>query len=272
MLKKMRGIPLISTLHVNERALQQIESFQLPWSNLILKYDVLTKQESDFLIAKNRDILIDISQYNNNVLEINNDIIIKKDSFQLDRQNSVVYVGRLSFEKGLDRLLAIAKLLKDLNIDLHICWQSLGTDSQAEVLVEELKTLPNVFFYGFLDKFELAKVLSNSKVIILPSRTEVFNQAILEWAMLWCSPISTGVGAARSVILEKENIICQQSEKMIVINFIRRIEIELKKSNSSYHNTIISYYKRYWGGQNRKKKFIFLQNIYDKTKKNRARR
>ncbi len=89
-----------------------------------------------------------------NFIEKNN-IIEKTDS-----QNSyIVFVGRLSKEKGVELLANTAKLLPDVNF--VVCGN--GPDN------EYLKNIPNVTLKGFVAGKELADLVANAKILIAPS-------------------------------------------------------------------------------------------------------
>ena len=129
-----------------------------------------------------------------------------------------------------------------------------------------MKYFKNVYFHWFLSKDKLYDVLNTAKIIILPSRTEAYNQAILEWAMLWCIPISTNVWAAKDVIFESWNIIEWITEDELINKFIERIIYELNNPSIDPHQ-LIKIYKKFWWDKNKIKRFNYIKNIInDKTK------
>lgn len=254
--------PLVSTLHVNEEELQNIESFRLPWADIILKYDMIAKTASDYVIAKNSNIYKVIYPLNSNVIEVNNDISIDASLFTPSpKTQSVMYVWRLSFEKWFDRLVAIAKKLNLVDIDLHICWKHLGLDPQITALYEELISLKNVYNHGHLPKQELFRVMDQSKIIILPSRTEIFNQAILEGWYYGCDPISTNVGAAQSCVMNKDNLINDLQDQNIIEAFYNRIVKSLETYTPQRSKDLHDFYTYYASNNNKIKKLNFFSSV-----------
>lgn len=266
-LKRLLWIPLISTLHVNEEELQNIDSFKLPWSDIILKYDHITKSESDYVIAKNSNIYKIIKPINKNVLEVYNDITVNKRFIHnTERKNSVLYVWRLSFEKGIDRLYKIANGLSKLNINIHICGKTLDLDPIVNDIFSKITNLPNVVYHWHVDKKSLYKIMNQSKIIILPSRTEVFNQAILEGGYYWCIPISTNVWSATTCIFTNKNIIDWENDTKIISRFLERIILELKDYNENTWIIMHKKYSKYAQNINKKKKFIFFKKVLHEQK------
>ena len=84
-----------------------------------------------------------------------NDISVKTDC----ENDYVVFVGRLSKEKGVELLADTAKLLP--NVNFVVCGS--GPDDEC------LKNIPNVTLKGFVKGKELAEVMANAKLLIAPS-------------------------------------------------------------------------------------------------------
>lgn len=108
--------------------------------------------------------------------------------------------------------------------------------------------------------------MNQSKIIILPSRTEVFNQAILEGWYYWCIPISTNVWSAINCIPVENNIINWNNDSEIIIHFLKRIIYELKNYKQNTWEKMHEFYKKYSQWINIKKKIIFLQSYINEIK------
>jgi len=115
---------------------------------------------------------------------VENKIVVKPNSLEApdvindfqSRSNDVVFVGRLSEEKGVQLLLEAWPLIGDLNFNLHI----IGDGPLFEQLSKKYVSR-NVFFHGSLDKVAAQKKISESKLLILPSISiEGFPMVILE--------------------------------------------------------------------------------------------
>ena len=89
-----------------------------------------------------------------NFIEKNN-ILAKTDS----ENPYIVFVGRLSKEKGVELLANTAKILPDINFVVA------GNGPDDEVL----KNIPNVTLKGFVTGKELTDLMANAKLLIAPS-------------------------------------------------------------------------------------------------------
>ena len=100
-----------------------------------------------------------------------------------EKKNQIVYVGRDSFEKGIDILRNIES---ELNTSVKYC-----TD---------------------LDWNEAMKTVKESKILVVPSRTESIPQVIKEAFFLKIPVIATNVGGIPELISDNETGLLVQSE------------------------------------------------------------
>jgi glycosyltransferase involved in cell wall biosynthesis len=82
-----------------------------------------------------------------------------------DRQDSFLFIGRLSKEKGIVTLLNAWKLLGKDAPRLHI----VGNGPEKNWLINESQNLP-ITVHGFLGEPEKRKILMNSKCLLIPSK------------------------------------------------------------------------------------------------------
>jgi glycosyltransferase involved in cell wall biosynthesis len=98
--------------------------------------------------------------------------------YDVERKKQIVYVGRLSIEKGPDRLLEAFGKIKQNN-----GWKLVfaGSGPMMEELKEKTKAMgidSNVVFLGQVK--EVDKLLAESSIFVLPSRLEGFPNALCE--------------------------------------------------------------------------------------------
>ena len=91
--------------------------------------------------------------------------------------SSVVYLGRLTREKGIIDLVEQWKEIRD--IDLHIY----GDGDFAEQLEKKCSKQANIFYHGYLDSSLFSQVLPQYSTLIIPSRCSegfptVINEAV----------------------------------------------------------------------------------------------
>lgn len=114
-------------------------------------------------------------------LTVPNFIEDKKFIKDIERKNQIISVGRLSPEKGFNRLLLIWKefLVKNKNYILKI----VGDGPEKEKLIQLAKTLnisDSVVFTGFLSNDEAVKEIRESKVYVMTSIHEALPMVLLE--------------------------------------------------------------------------------------------
>jgi glycosyltransferase involved in cell wall biosynthesis len=85
----------------------------------------------------------------------------------------LLYVGRLSPEKDLERLKPIVEALPGTRLAL------VGDGPHREALRQHFQGMP-VYFAGFLRGEELAAAFASSDIFVMPSRTETLGLVVLE--------------------------------------------------------------------------------------------
>lgn len=111
--------------------------------------------------------------------------------------NYVVFIGRLSEEKGLSTLIGAWRDLPD--IPLKIVGD--GPDSaKFRSLVSELK-IKNIEFLGYKPYLECRKILNDARFLVMPSLCyETFGLSIVE-AFSYCKPvIASNLGAMADLV------------------------------------------------------------------------
>ncbi len=97
--------------------------------------------------------------------------IIKK-SFGIENK-SVIYMGRLSYEKNIDKVIKAFAIMLEKNPELKLMIVGDGPEKQKlENLVKELKIKNKVIFTGFLYKDELNKTLQANEVFLSACKSE----------------------------------------------------------------------------------------------------
>ena len=116
----------------------------------------------------------------------------------IERKDIILSVGRLSQEKGHDRLIeAFAKTT--VNWDLWI----IGKGPQLESLVAQSIALDIAHKVKFLgEQSDLKKYYSAAKVFVLPSRTEGFPNVLCEAMISGCACISFDCPSGPSEIIQ----------------------------------------------------------------------
>ena len=128
----------------------------------------------------------------------------KVNSEENDRENAIIYFGRLSLEKGLYTLIKAAKLLKtNRKIEIKI----IGDGPIREDLEEKVKSdgINSVRFLGYLKGEALYKEVKKCLAVVLPSEWYENNpMSVLEAFALGKPVIGASIGGIPELV--KDNI------------------------------------------------------------------
>lgn len=167
-------------------------------------------------IVKNNPVIID-------------EILRKADEeldITLDKEKlNIVTVGRLSKEKGYDRLLRVHKKLIEEGINHNIYIIGEGPDrKELEIYIKENKLINSIYLLGF--KSNPYKYMKKMDLFICSSRNEAFSTVLSEAIILGKPILTTECSGTKELLGNSEfGIICNNSEnslyyelKNIIIN------------------------------------------------------
>lgn len=113
-------------------------------------------------------------------------------------KKDLLFVGRVSLQKGFPSLIQAFNLLKLPDIKLHVA----GIYSKSFIRYLEKKSLrfDNVIFYGPVDKERLNDLYNKCDVLVLPSFHDGWGMVVNEAMAHGCIPVvANGVGAADQI-------------------------------------------------------------------------
>lgn len=173
--------------HVKE---QVINKFSIPEEKVVVKYNPIDKEYIEKLSSEKVD-----------------DIIKKK--------FTICTIGRLSKQKGYDRLLEVAKKLNDdkLEFDLWI----IGVGAEENKLKEYIKenNLTNVKLLGY--KKNPYKYIRESDLFVCSSRAEGFSTVVSEAIILGKPIVTTECSGMRELLGDNSEygIICENNTEAL---------------------------------------------------------
>ncbi len=167
------------------------------------------------------------------------DGILKKSEVPCDIEiihPAVVTVGRISYEKGMDRIPDCMRKLLDNGYDIH--WYIVGDGPKREKIEAECEAKglsKNVHFLG--EKPNPYPYVKNSDIYVQPSRSEGFCTTTLEAKVLKKPIIVTDVSGMREQFTDGETaIILKEQSSDEMFNEIKKLldfpELREKLSNS----------------------------------------
>ncbi|MEM3399860.1 MAG: glycosyltransferase family 4 protein [Candidatus Micrarchaeia archaeon] len=117
-------------------------------------------------------------------------------------KNSIIFIGRLEREKGIDIAIDVLQILKEKgeNVELRV----VGDGSMRDYVVEKAKSLP-ISYYGFVSEEKKAELLRSSHFCIIPSRFEPFGIVALEAMLSGAIVVSSDSGGLKEIIKDGEN-------------------------------------------------------------------
>lgn len=99
-----------------------------------------------------------------------------KDTLNNDKKLNIIYVGQVSYRKGIHRLLEVISQLDKNSIHLNICG---GYDKNSDIYIK-YKSLENVDFKGYVTRDCLAEEYRKSDLFVFPTLGEGFGLVVLE--------------------------------------------------------------------------------------------
>jgi len=135
-----------------------------------------------------------------NGVNVPTNVITCSDRYEKNDQDIILFLGRISWKKGLDRLIRSVP-----HIDSKYSLVIAGGDDEGyrkylEKLCRELKVTCRVDFLGEVGEEEKWKLLETAQLVVLPSYQENFGNVVLE-AMAASRPVvvTPDVGASNIV-------------------------------------------------------------------------
>ncbi|MEH6731296.1 MAG: glycosyltransferase family 4 protein [Pseudoalteromonas distincta] len=185
------------------------------------------------------------------------EIVTKKNSYELEGDFKLVTVGRLEGEKGhKDLINALAKT--DTNVELTV----IGDGSQLKSLIEQAQNLRvKVNFLGAItDRDKLFKSISNADLFVIPSHTEGMPRSLLESMAIGIPCIGTSVGGIPEVL--NKDYLAPPKDPQALAELIKCVSLDtqLRKRMGTENLQIIK--KRYSKESMDKQKSLFWGELY----------
>ena len=117
----------------------------------------------------------------------------------------LVFVGRLSPEKGIRILFDSLAILKDRGLDCQLTLLGDGPDREVLTrLSSDLDLDDRILFKGFVNQAEITETLSESDIFVLPSFAEGIPVSLMEAMAIGKPVIASYVGGVTELVVEGE--------------------------------------------------------------------
>lgn len=212
------SLPIITTIHgsmlgnAKDIEIVDLKSLATKFLTKYISYPLVSKliNNSSYITTVSNSVKTELKEYYflNNVSVVGNGVDEEKFVPSNEKENYILYVGRLSYGKGLFDLLKIAKEIgKDHNIQFCL----VGKGELEKKLKKKIKKekLVNVELLGSLKHDELIKVYQKAKLFLFPSYYEGFPTVVLE-------AMSSGVPVLVSDIEAHKNFITDGKDGILI--------------------------------------------------------
>jgi len=203
-------------VHLGERVVRLVEGFMMRASNAVV---ALNKTMYRAIVEKagvngDKAVIIpngvDVDYFKPG---LRNDEFLSK--FNLEEGNYILFVGRVSSEKGVHLLLRAFSYIAQESVHVKLViagpltssFSASGTSPYARAVVEYAKRrLPGrVIFTGAVNRDELRVLYSNAHLFVLPSLAEAFPMVLLEAMASGTPPIGSTAGGIPDIITDGVN-------------------------------------------------------------------
>lgn len=137
------------------------------------------------------------------VILLNNAVIVPNNCKTEYLDHNVVFLGRITEEKGLNELLMAIPDVVEAIPDVQFYLAGEGDIEKYKSILSESKYLNHVHFLGWINRETKIDYLKKSSVFVLPSRYEGMPMSLLESMAYGLIPVVTRVGGIPLVINEE---------------------------------------------------------------------
>ena len=117
-------------------------------------------------------------------------------------RSQLLYLGRMSREKGIFEILEVAQRLQDENFIFVGNFEDERTERE---FTQKIDKLDNARWLGPMYNDEKFRVIADSRLLIFPTRRDEFPMTLIESSMLGCVPLVSPVGSVGEIIKDGYN-------------------------------------------------------------------
>lgn len=198
-MKNTSGKKILSLHGIFSQQINQLHGKQT--GNISTKYEKNALDWADAITVVSKEAYDYYTNLGYNVFQIPNAINFSSLTSKIDRryEKQIIFVGRLSREKGIDNLISISKKLPN---DVHLV--ILGTGPEEHKIIDLVKNHKNIHFFGYQKKEETISLIRGSDILIQPSLNEGISSTILEAMACKTIVVTTNVGGNKELIISEE--------------------------------------------------------------------
>ena len=134
-----------------------------------------------------------------------NSVNVENQNFYNKNSKNILFLGRLEKQKGVFDLIKAAQFIINQDKDINFLLAGNGDLSKVVGLLEANKIEDNFKLLGWVDSYEVKRLLKDSMAFVLPSYNEGMPMSILEAMSFGVPVISTNVGSIPEIIKNRIN-------------------------------------------------------------------
>jgi len=154
----------------------------------------------------------------------------------IKKKQQILFLGRFEiYQKGLDRLIKIWKILSKEFPDLYLVFAGSGKDEKK--LKNLTSKLSNIKYAGRVKGLKKAKIFGESLITVMPSRFESFGIVSIESQACGTPVVASDISGLRQTLIHgKTGFLCKTDEDFIysIKKLIRDKVFYKKMSNSAF--------------------------------------
>jgi len=113
----------------------------------------------------------------------------------------VLFVGRLTFQKGVDILCESIKMINESVFQEKLEFLIVGSGNMEPLVQEVTQQYKNVKYLGQVTDEALTKIYSNSNLLVMPSRRETFGIVALEAQACGLPVITSNIAGPKDIVI-----------------------------------------------------------------------
>ncbi len=183
---KLFNIPLVGTHHTFLDHYLKHVYLDYDWAHEgSWKYSLLYYNRCDILLCPSKSLNSEFANRGMKkplmVLPNSIDTDFFKPDYDKAVKNSIVYMGRVSYEKNIDQVIRAVSLLVDKIPDIKLTIVGDGPEKgRLEEIADDLGIRNHIAFVGFKKGEELVEVLQRNQIFVTASKSENMPLSVLE--------------------------------------------------------------------------------------------